>query len=46
MNKMEFDESMEKLIIDIAKVLKKHHIMFFIDCDEDIIKITYAKNGR
>lgn len=38
-------DKMEKIITELAEVLKKHDIMYFINYDEDVIEITYAKMG-
>lgn len=38
-------DKMEKVITELAEVLKKHNMMYFINYDEDIIEITYAKIG-
>lgn len=38
-------DKMEKIITELAEVLKKHDIMYFINYDEDVIEITYAKIG-
>lgn len=38
-------DKMEKVITELAEVLKKHNIMYFINYNEDVIEITYAKIG-